>query len=127
MGHTRKRHYNQYSLAFKLHAVLLASQSGILAKDVASSLGIHPIMLYRWCMEYRKESLFTHPLMKNHQMEKSFKEKKPASPEQSIIIIKIPRIISEELFQIVQEGLKNRRITNFTYKGESPPCYLQDF
>lgn len=28
-------------------------------------------------------------------------------PEQSIIIIKIPRIISEELFQIVQEGLKN--------------------
>tara|TARA_R110000787_G_C13369504_1_gene440745 strand:- start:892 stop:1254 length:363 start_codon:yes stop_codon:yes gene_type:complete len=81
MGHTRKRHYNQYSLAFKLHAILLSSQQGILAKDVASSLGIHPIMLYRWCMEYRKESLFTHPLMKNHQMEKPSKEKKPVSPE----------------------------------------------
>lgn len=81
MGHTRKRHYNQYSLAFKLHAILLSSQQGVLAKDVASSLGIHPIMLYRWCMEYRKESLYTHPLMKNHQMEKPSKEKKPVSPE----------------------------------------------
>ncbi|MBA6357488.1 MULTISPECIES: recombinase family protein [unclassified Colwellia] len=48
-------------------------------------------------------------------------------PEQSIIIIKIPGIISEELFQIVQEGLKNRRITNFTYKGESSPMLLTGF
>ncbi|WP_057832305.1 hypothetical protein [Colwellia sp. TT2012] len=39
MGYTRKRHYDQYSLAYKLHAVLLASQPGVLAKDVASSLG----------------------------------------------------------------------------------------
>jgi len=79
MGHTRKRHYDQYSLAYKLHAILLASQEGTLAKDVASSLGIHPIMLYRWCMEHRKGTLFTHPLMKNHQMEKPTKEKKPVN------------------------------------------------
>ena len=81
MGHTRKRHYDQYSLAYKLNAILLASQQDILAKEVASSLGIHPIMLYRWCMEHRKGSLFTHPLMKNHQMEKPSKEKKPVNIE----------------------------------------------
>jgi transposase len=81
MGHTRKRHYAQYSLAYKLHAILLASQQDVLAKDVAIELGIHPIMLYRWCMEHRKGSLFTHPLMKNYQMEKPSKEKKLVSPE----------------------------------------------
>ena len=81
MGHTRKRHYDQYSLAYKLHAVLLTSQPDILSKDIASSLGIHPVMLYRWCMEYRKETLFTQPLMKNHQIEKPSKEKAPVNLE----------------------------------------------
>jgi len=47
MGHTRKRHYDQYSLAYKLNAILLASPQDTLAKDVAETLGIHPIMLYR--------------------------------------------------------------------------------
>jgi DNA invertase Pin-like site-specific DNA recombinase len=47
--------------------------------------------------------------------------------DQNIIIIKIPKIISEELFQIVQEGLKNRRVNNFTYKGESSPMLLTGF
>ena len=81
MGHTRKRHYDQYSLAYKLQAILLASQQGVLAKDVAGSLGIHPIMLYRWCMEHRKGSLFTQPLMKNNQIENPPKLKKVISPE----------------------------------------------
>lgn len=81
MGHTRKRHYDQYSLAYKLNAILLASQQETLAKDVAEFLGIHPIMLYRWCMEHRKGTLFTQPLMKNNHIEKPIKEKKPVSPE----------------------------------------------
>jgi hypothetical protein len=34
-------------------------------------------------MEYRKESLFTHPLMKNHQMEKQL-----ARSEEDIEILK---------------------------------------
>ena len=83
MGHTRKRHYDQYSLAYKLHAVLLTTQPGILSKDVASSLGIHPVMLYRWCMEYRKKTLFTQPLMKNNQIEKPSKKKQIVSADKS--------------------------------------------
>ena len=81
MGHTRKRHYDQYSLAYKLNAILLTNQAAVLAKDVAELLGIHPIMLYRWCMEHRKGTLFTHPLMKNNQIVKKPKEKKAVSPE----------------------------------------------
>jgi transposase-like protein len=37
--------------------VQLANQNGILAKDVAESLGIHPIMLYRWRKEYKEGKL----------------------------------------------------------------------
>jgi len=81
MGHTRKRHYDQYSLAYKLNAILLASSPDVLAKDVAEILGIHPIMLYRWCMEHRKGTLFTQPIMKNKDVEKPKKQKKPIPPE----------------------------------------------
>ena len=37
----------QYSLEFKLKAVQLSSQPGVLVKDVAESLCIHPFMLSR--------------------------------------------------------------------------------
>lgn len=81
MGHTRKRHYDQYSLAYKLHAVLLASSPNVLAKNVAEILGIHPVMLYRWSMEHRQGTLFTQPLMKNNGIDKPKKEKKSVNPE----------------------------------------------
>ena len=45
---------NAYPHEFKIKAVQLANQEGILAKDVAESLGIHPIMLYRWRKEYKE-------------------------------------------------------------------------
>ena len=83
MGHTRKRHYDQYSLAYKLNAILLASSPDVLAKDVADTLGIHPIMLYRWCMEHRKGALFTQPLMKNNDVDKPKREKKPIPLERA--------------------------------------------
>ena len=38
----------QYSLEFKLKAVQLSNQPGVLIKDVAESLCIHPFMLSRW-------------------------------------------------------------------------------
>lgn len=81
MGLTRKPHYDQYSLAYKLNTILLASSPNILAIDVAKSLGIHPIMLYRWCMEHRKGPLFTQPLMKNNNIDKPPKKKKTVNLE----------------------------------------------
>jgi len=81
MGQTRSRHYGQYSLAYKLHAILLASKPEVLTKDVAVSLGIHPVMLYRWCMEYRKNTLFTEPLMKQNKAQPQPKKKSVVSSE----------------------------------------------
>ena len=38
----------QYGVEFKLKAVQLSQQPGVLVKDVASSLCIHPFMLSHW-------------------------------------------------------------------------------
>jgi transposase len=64
MGHTRSRFYNRYTLAYKLQAVKLASHPGVKAKDVAESLGIHEVMLYRWQMEHRRGELRANKHMK---------------------------------------------------------------
>lgn len=57
MGRTRKRNYDRYALAYKLQAVKLANHPDVRSKDVAESLGIHPVMLCRWQMEDRRGEL----------------------------------------------------------------------
>lgn len=57
MGQTKKRNYDRYTLAYKLQAVKLANHPDVRAKDIAESLGIHPVMLYRWQMEHRNGDL----------------------------------------------------------------------
>lgn len=49
----RKKHYNYYDDNFKATAIGLADIEGVKAVDVAESLDIHPIMLYRWRKEIR--------------------------------------------------------------------------
>ena len=56
---TRRKHYNFYDENFKATAVALTKVEGIKAKDVAEALCIHPVMLYRWCMETRNGLLMT--------------------------------------------------------------------
>ena len=64
MGQTKKRNYDRYTLTYKLQAVRLANHPGVKAKDIAESLGIHPVMLYRWRMEYRRGELRENKHMK---------------------------------------------------------------
>ena len=47
----------QYSLEFKLKAVQLSDQPGVLVKDVAQSLCIHPFMLSKWRKQVRDGEL----------------------------------------------------------------------
>lgn len=51
----------QYSLEFKLKAVQLSSQPGVLVKDVAESLCIHPFMLSKWRKQVRDGELAGDP------------------------------------------------------------------
>lgn len=57
MGQTLKRHYDRYTLAFKQQAVSLADIPGVSAIDIADTLGIHVVMLYRWRMEMKNGTL----------------------------------------------------------------------
>lgn len=57
MGQTRKRHYDRYTLAYKLTAVKLANHPEVKSRTIAECLGLHPVMLYRWQMEYRRGEL----------------------------------------------------------------------
>jgi len=48
---------NRYGLDFKLRAVMLSEQPGVLIKDVAESLCIHPFMLSKWRKQVRDGEL----------------------------------------------------------------------
>ena len=65
MGQTKKRQYDRYTLDFKLQGVKLANNPNVRAKDIAESLGIHVVMLYRWQMEFRNGELRANKYMKD--------------------------------------------------------------
>lgn len=64
MGQAKKRNYDRYTLAFKLQAVKLANHPNVTAIDIAESLGIHVVMLYRWRMEWKNGELRENKHMK---------------------------------------------------------------
>ena len=57
MGTPGPQKINRYGIAFKLKAVQMSNQPGVLIKDVAESLCIHPFMLSRWRKEVRDGAL----------------------------------------------------------------------
>ena len=57
MGTPGARKIYRYGIAFKLRAVQMSNQRGVLIKDVAESLCIHPFMLSRWRTEVRDGEL----------------------------------------------------------------------
>jgi len=48
MGMPGPKKINRYGLDFKLRAVRMSEQPGVLIKDVAESLCVHPFMLSKW-------------------------------------------------------------------------------
>ena len=77
------RKIKDYGIDFKLRAVQLSSQPGVLIKDVADSLGIHPFMLSKWRKQVRDGELLGKPppiepdavaeLRRLREVEKQFK------------------------------------------------------
>jgi transposase len=51
------RKIKDYGIEFKLRAVQLSEQPGVLVKDVAESLDIHPFMLSKWRKQVRDGEL----------------------------------------------------------------------
>jgi transposase len=57
MGKAGPRRVRSYGSEFKLRAVQLSEQPGVLVRDVAESLSIHPFMLSRWRKQARDGEL----------------------------------------------------------------------
>ena len=76
MGQTKKRNYDRYTLAFKLQAVKLADMPSVTAMEVADSLGIHVVMLYRWRMEKKNGTLKENKHMKRSEPPPKKKKKR---------------------------------------------------
>lgn len=104
MGQTKKRNYDRYTLAYKLQAVKLASHPDVKAKDVAESLGIHPVMLYRWQMEFRNGELREN---KNMKPRKPSPKRRPdrADPAQEL---KDKLTSAEKRIKQLERELENR-------------------
>src|SRR3954471_17580298 len=83
MGTPGPQKIHRYGIAFKLKAVQLSNQPGVLIKDVAESLCIHPFMLSRWRKQVRDGELVGDPpplapqeaaeLQRLREVEKQFK------------------------------------------------------
>src|SRR2546423_3474327 len=83
MGTPGKQKINRYGVEFKLRAVQLSNQPGVLIKDVAESLCIHPFMLSKWRKQVRDGELTGKPppieptavteLQRLREVEKQFK------------------------------------------------------
>lgn len=80
MGQTNKRNYDRYTLEFKTTAVRLADLPTVSAIDIADTLGIHVVMLYRWRMELNNGTLRENRHMKKEEPEQKQKPKKRTDP-----------------------------------------------
>jgi transposase len=94
MGQTKKRNYDRYTLAFKLQAVKLADIPSVTAMEVADSLGIHVVMLYRWRMEKKNGTLQENKHMKQAEPppKKKIKRTDPAKAKDDELIKATKRI-----------------------------------
>ena len=70
MGATRKRHYDRYTLEFKKMIVKLANNPAVMAREIADTLGLHPVMVYRWQMEDRRGELRGNPYVNSQVPDK---------------------------------------------------------
>jgi len=59
--------------------VKLANNPSVMAREVADTLGLHPVMVYRWQMEDRKGELRGNPYVNDIDPDK----KKPTVPRKS--------------------------------------------
>ena len=96
MGKTIKKKYDRYTLSFKLQAIKLANHPDITALAVAESLGIHPVMLYRWRMEKKNGTLRDgYPMKKKPSQPPTATQRPKAKLEAEAELLKAQKRIKE--------------------------------
>ena len=103
MGQTKKRNYDRYTLAFKLQAVRMADHPDVMSKAIAESLGIHPVMLYRWQMEHRQGELKENKYMKSKKPSPKRRQRTDPGVNKEVELLKANKRIDE-----LEKALANR-------------------
>lgn len=99
-----------YTVDFKIKVVELTEQLDVTAAQIASVLGLHPIMVYRWRQEYRNGK-FTATPSRTIRMTKKTKPPTPSTEEES------------ELKQLKRELADLKKENDFLKKWDR---YLKD-
>ena len=95
MGQTIKRHYDRYTLEFKTTAVRLADLPTVSAIEIADTLGIHVVMLYRWRMELNNGTLCENKRMAKDEPEKKTKKRTDPAREKHDELVKAQKKIKQ--------------------------------
>jgi transposase len=95
MGKAIKKKYDRYTLSFKLQAIKLADHPNITATAIAESLGIHPVMLYRWLMEKKNGHLRSGYAVKKPTKKTTQVKQQKADFEAEAKLIKAQKRIKE--------------------------------
>ncbi|BAZ94898.1 transposase [Thiohalobacter thiocyanaticus] len=96
MGKVIKKKYDRYTLEYKLRAIQLADHPDITAIAVAESLGIHPVMLYRWRLEKKNGTLRSGYSVKKKSTTKTKPAREPgANLEAEAELVKAQKRIKE--------------------------------
>jgi transposase len=101
MPKTKSGHHSRYTLAFKEQAVRLSSHPNVSAVDVAQSLGIHVVMLYRWRMEAKNGCL-----VENEHMKKTADKSKSTTKPKPVVKVVDPNQELESELQKAQRRIK---------------------
>ena len=78
------KHYH-YDDEFKVQAVEMSLTDGFQVKQVADSLGVHPVLLSRWRKEYREGKFETGKRQVKRLVDASQKPGKIASLEREVV------------------------------------------
>ena len=103
MGQTIKRHYDRYTLEFKTTAVRLADIPTVSATEIADTLGIHVVMLYRWRMELNNGTLRENKRMTKEEPEKKTKKRTDPAREKHDELVTANKKIKQ-----LEKALANR-------------------
>lgn len=100
----------EYSVDFKIAVVKLTNSLDVKAIEIAETLRLHPVMVYRWRQEYREGKLCP-PASRRISM-----TKKPSSPRED-------KAQKDELKRLRKEVTALKKENDFLKKWEQ---YLKD-
>lgn len=85
----------EYSVDFKIKVVELTDKLDVETTRIASGLGLHPVMVYRWRQEYREGKLVAPPTRKISMTKDNPDNEKERDDSQAAELAKLKKEVAE--------------------------------